>query len=135
MPDRLELSIIVRPVETGRREEFNALLSLANTGSDPISLNLAPLSSPSLALEIIDGRGDHVPLPPPPVPGGQSPAAELAPGRSHTVQFEGFLPQWVPGGLYRARLRYIYRPAAPSAHEWTGEAASDWAEFRVLGEA
>jgi hypothetical protein len=77
--------------------------------------------------------GTPVLMPPPPVPDGEVRTVEMAPGQGHTVRFTGFVPQWVPAGTYRIRLRYVYRPFAPSSREWTGQVVSDWAEFRIIG--
>lgn len=91
-------------------------------------VNLAPLSSPSLALELADERGEPVYLPPPPVPPAEVPLAPLAPGEWITVDFAGFLPAWTPPGRYRARFRYIPGTGVGRWHEsnhW-----SDWVEFQ-----
>ena len=132
MADRLEVRLSVQPAEARRREEMIAKGTLVNAEVEPLILSLAPLSAPSLALEIVDAQNSPVRLPPPPVPGGVVQTVELAPGESHTVQFEGFLPQWIPTGSYKVRLRYEYRPPQPSAREWTGQVVSDWFEFRIL---
>ena len=132
MANRLEARLTIQPAETRSQEAFVAVATLVNAGARPVTLNLAPLSAPSLALEIEDAQGAPVLLPPPPVPGGEVHTVELAPGQGYTVQFEGFVPQWVLVGTYRVRLKYVYRPAAPSPQEWTGQAVSDWAEFRII---
>lgn len=133
MSDHLEARLTVQPAETRPPEEFIAVGTLVNTGVEPMVLNPAPLSAPSLALEIVDAQGSPVLMPPPPVPGGEVTTVELAPGQEHTVQFAGFVPQWTPVGTYRVRLRYVYHPRAPSPREWTGYVASDWVQFRVMG--
>ena len=133
MSDHLETRLTVQPAETRPRDEFVAVGTLVNTGAEPLVLNLSPLSSPSLALEIVDAQGAPVLLPPPPVPGGEVRTVELAPGQGHTVRFAGFVPQWTPFGAYRARLRYVYRPRVPSPREWTGQVVSDWVQFRITG--
>jgi hypothetical protein len=133
MVDLLEARMAVQPTETRPREKFVAVGTLVNVGTEPVTLNLAPLSAPSLALEIVEAQGAPVLLPPPPVPGGEVRTVELAPGQGYTVQFAGFVPQWVPVGTYRARLRYVNRASAPPPREWTGQVVSDWAEFRIIG--
>ena len=132
MAERLEARLTVKPAEAHPREEFVAVGTLVNAGAEPITLNLDPLSAPSLALEIVEALGPPVLLPPPPVPGGEVRTVELAPGQGYTVRFAGFVPQWVPVGTYRARLRYVYRASAQSPGEWTGQVVSDWAEFRIV---
>lgn len=132
MAERLEARLTVQPAEARPREEFVAVATLVNAGTEPVTLNLAPLSAPSLALEIVEPQGTPVLLPPPPVPGGEVHTVELAPGQGYTVQFAGFIPQWVPVGTYRARLRYVYRASSPSLREWTGQVVSGWAEFRII---
>ena len=128
----LEARLTVRPGEARRREEFIAEGALVNVGDEGLVLNLAPLGAPSLALEIVDSAGSPVHLPPPPVPGAEVPRAEIMPGRSYTMKYPGFVPQWTPPGIYRARLRYTYRPASPAPREWTGLVVSEWVEFSIL---
>jgi len=105
-----------------------ARCALGNDGDEATTVNLAPLSSPSLALELADERGEPVHLPPPPVPSEDVPLKPLAPGEWITVDFARFLPAWTPPGRYRARFRYIPGTSAGRWHEsnhW-----SDWVEFQ-----
>jgi len=105
-----------------------ARCALGNDGDEATTVNLAPLSSPSLALELADERGEPVHLPPPPVPSEDVPLKPLAPGERITVDFAGFLPAWTPPGRYRARFRYIPGASAGRWHEsnhW-----SRWVEFQ-----
>ena len=83
-------------------------------------------------LEIVNAAGDPVHLPPPPIPGGESPIRELAPGENFVVWMDGFLPEWVPAGKYRTRLSYVFRPIDSMGQTWTGELVSGWAEFQVI---
>jgi hypothetical protein len=94
-----------------------------------LTLDLAPLSSPSLALEIVDAADAPLLLPPPPVPGRDVEHVTLAPGEQHAVEFRGFVPQWTKPGPYRARLRYL-GSTQPGAREPT-RIVSPWAEFRI----
>ncbi|MGH3024530.1 MAG: hypothetical protein ACRDNI_12805 [Gaiellaceae bacterium] len=127
----LTAEFTVEPRRTARREDLVARGGLQNRGDDPIELDPAPLSSPSLALEIVDASGSPVHLPPPPVPGGEAPLATLAMGERRPVEFAGFLPSWTPAGAYRARLRYVGLVAERNEPERTVEVVSDWAEFVV----
>ena len=105
-----------------------ARCALGNRGDEATIVNLAPLSSPSLALELANEHGEPVHLPPPPVPPADVPLAPLAPGEWITVDFAGFLPTWTPSGRYRARFRYI---PGTSGGRWSETNHwSDWVEFR-----
>jgi hypothetical protein len=127
----LEAQLTVRPRQSGRREEFVALVSLGNRGDETVSVNLAPVESPSLALEIVDAAGAPALLPPPPVPRSSATRVRLAPGERHALEYRGFVPQWFAPGNYRVRFRYRYRPATPERDEWTGELSSEWREFTI----
>jgi hypothetical protein len=105
-PTLLSAELVVEPA-FGRAEELTARGALLNTSADPLEINLDALSSPSLALEIVDAEGSPVLLPPPPVPQATPSRAELAPGGRHTVEYRGFVPHWTPSGSYRTRLRYV----------------------------
>src|SRR6266567_2660357 len=112
--------LTVRPERSSKREDFVAIATLVNRGSESVILNLAPLTSASLALEIVDEAGSPVRLPPPPVPGGPPQRASLAPGEGETLELPSFVPQWFPAGAYRARLRYVYEPSEHARNEWSG---------------
>ena len=105
----LTAELVVEPT-VGRAEELTARGTLVNRGADSVAVNLDALSSPSLALEIVDAEGSPVLLPPPPVPQATPSRAELAPGGRHTVEYRGFVPHWTPPGSYRTRLRYVDGP-------------------------
>jgi hypothetical protein len=127
----LEAQLTVRPRQTSRREEFVALVSLVNQGSEAVIINLAPVESPSLALEIVDASGAPALLPPPPVPRSSATRIRLAPGERHTLEYRGFVPPWFAPGSYRVRFRYKYRPTTSERDEWTGELLSEWEEFTI----
>ncbi len=132
MPGGIEAHLGIRPAATARVEEIVAHGALVNAGNDALTVNVVPLGSPSLALEVVDAGGSPVPLPPPPVPGGESRAIRLVPGQEYPVEYPGFVPQWTPPGEYRARLRYRYRPTTAAPGEWTGELTSEWVGFSIL---
>jgi hypothetical protein len=125
----LEAQLLVEPPVSSRREEFTARGTLVNRGSNAVRINLEPLGSPSLAVEIVDAEQSPVLLPPPPVPGGEPRRAELRPGERYSVEFAGFVPQWTPPGVYRARLRYVVGESGEQ--QWTGHLVSGWAEFVI----
>ena len=116
-------SLTIEPPEAAAAEEFVALCTLTNAGEEAISINVAPLSSPSLALEIVAADGAPVYLPPPPVPPSHPPMETLDPGKGTIAEFAGFLPSWIEPGAYRARFRYVAGPGEPIL--------SDWVEFRL----
>jgi hypothetical protein len=118
----LAARVTVTPAASRRPEDFVARCELVNTGSTIERVNLAPLGSPSLALEVVDAAGAAVGLPPPGVPGGPPPFDELAPGAGATAEFAAFLPQWEPPGAYRVRFRYVAGDV---------DLRSDWAELRL----
>jgi hypothetical protein len=126
----LEAELTVDPRKAARREELVARGALRNRGDEPVEVDLAPLGSPSLALEIVDEGGAPVRLPPPPVPGGEVREATVAAGEAVPVEFSAFLPTWTPAGAYRVRLRYLGVVGPPGR---TVEVVSDWADF-VVGE-
>lgn len=127
----LAAELTVEPRRTARRDELIASGGLQNRGSEPVEVDVVPLGSPSLALEIVDAAGDPVLLPPPPVPGGEVHRATLATHELWPVEFPGFLPSWTPPGAYRARLRYVGRVAKQNNPDRTIEVVSDWADFVV----
>jgi hypothetical protein len=129
----LEAELRVEPPTGARREDFTARGTLVNVGREPLTLELAPLSSPSLALEIVDADDAPLLLPPPPVPGREAEHVKLAPGETHTVEYSGFVPQWSKLGAYRARLRYLGR-TRPDAGE-PSRVVSPWAEFTIAEDA
>jgi hypothetical protein len=104
---------------------------LRNDEARTLDLNLAPLASPSLALEVVDAQGAPVLLPPPGVPGGAAERATVRAGGTHSLDYPGFIPSWIDPGRYRARVRTAYRPTTARADEWTGELVSDWVDFEV----
>ena len=131
MSNIMEAELTVRPKQTSMREEFVAIVSLVNRSSEMLIVNLAPLTSPSLALDIVDARGDTAPLPPPPVPGLPQTRIQLGSGERHVIEFNGFVPQWFAPGHYRVRLHYTNQPPTPEPNEWTGQVFSDWYDFTI----
>lgn len=127
----LAAELAVAPRRTVRREELVARGVLLNRGDDPVEIDLTPLGSPSLALEIVDAADAPVYLPPPPVPGGETHRVTLAPGERWPVEYAGFLPSWTPPGACRARLRYVGLVAAPNEPGRTAQVVSDWVKFVV----
>ena len=132
MTNRLAAELEVRPDRSARREDFVALGAIVNVGAERLLLNTAPLSSPSLALEVVDTNNAPVRMPPPGVPPLETPRLELDRGQRYLIEFANFFPQWEPAGVYRVRLRYRYRPANPLPDEWSGEVYSTWVQFTVL---
>jgi hypothetical protein len=90
---------------------------VTNTGMESIDVDLVELSSPSLALEIIDASGTPVRMLPPPTP-GRSRVVAIAPGERHTIPFRAFVPPSAPPGHYRVRFRYR-------------DARSDWVDLVI----
>jgi hypothetical protein len=114
----LVAGLTIDPPEAGTAEQFVAVCTVTNVGDEAVSINVAPLSSPSLALEIQDASGGPVYLPPPPVPPPDPPTAWLEPGQGTTAEFGGFLPSWTEPGAYRARCRYVAGPGEPIRSAW-----------------
>ena len=121
----LRVDLTIEPRTAGVPEAFTAVCSVVNAGESAEEINLAALSSPSLALELRAADGQPVYLPPPPVPSGEPPVEHLAPGDRHDASFAGFLPGWTEAGAYEARCRY--RSGAVNVH-------SQWVPF-TLAEA
>jgi hypothetical protein len=128
----LAAELRVEPATAARPEEFTARGKLFNVGREPLTLELAPVSSPSLALEIVDADDAPLLLPPPPTPRETVEQVTLAPGEEHAVEYGGFVPQSAKPGLYRARLRYLGR-THPDARE-PSRIVSAWAEFTLAGD-
>jgi hypothetical protein len=110
--------VTVTPGQATDAERFRAVCTLENTGSGPVQVNLASLSSPSLALEIVDADGAPVLLPPPPVPPAQPPIETVSAGARLVADFPAFLPAWTEPGRYRIRCRYVAGPDAIIVSEW-----------------
>jgi hypothetical protein len=128
----LAAELRVEPATAARPEEFTARGKLVNVGRESLTLELAPLSSPSLAIEIVDAEDSPLLLPPPPTPRQNVEQVTLAPGEEHAVEYGGFVPQSAKPGAYRARLRYLGR-TRPDAREPT-RIVSAWAEFTLAGD-
>jgi hypothetical protein len=124
--------VTVHPRTSSRPEKFVATVTLVHTGAGEALLNLAPLASSSLALEIRDSADNPVLLPPPPMLSGEKRRVAIGPGGSHHVEFPGFVPAWTPPGRYLVRFRYVYRSDRPAQNEWTGETISDWVDFEIV---
>jgi hypothetical protein len=88
-----------------RAEHTAAEGVLVNTGSEPMEVDLVELTSPSLALEVVDDTGRPVPMPPPPTP-GRPEMVVVTPGGRRSVPFRAFVPASAPPGRYRVRFRY-----------------------------
>jgi hypothetical protein len=128
----LEAELRVEPATAARPEELTARGTLLNVGPEPLTLELAPLSSPSLALEIVDADDAPLLLPPPPVPREEIEHVTLGPGEHHSVEYPGFVPQWTKPGSYRARLRYLGRVRGDDREP--SRIVSAWAEFAIVDE-
>lgn len=126
---RAELKVMADKVS--RPEELVAQATISNDGSEAVSINVVPLTSPSLCLELVDEQGNPTPLPPPSVPRELVRLHRLEPSDRHAEEFRGFVPSWTEPGRYRARLRYVSRNPDASPDEWTGELHSDWVHFEI----
>ncbi|HEX2196982.1 MAG TPA: hypothetical protein VHJ76_08670 [Actinomycetota bacterium] len=121
MTEPLRADLRVEPSSTERPEE---LVATADVRADvAVSVDLVPLRSPSLALELRDESGRPAPLPPPPVPGGAREVVELLPGGPRRVEWPGFVPSWFEPGRYEVRVAY-------RAGEL--ELTSDWVAFEIV---
>jgi hypothetical protein len=100
-----------------RAEDTAAEGVLVNTGAEPMEVDLVELTSPSLALEVVDAKGTPVLMPPPPTP-GRPEIVTITPGGRRAVPFRAFVPASAPPGRYRARLRY-------------GDARSGWIDLEI----
>ena len=118
----LGVALMIEPRAAAAPEAFRAVCTLTNTGESAEEINLAALSSPSLALEMRTATGEPVYFPPPPVPGPEPPLERLAPGVQKVVEFGGFLPGWTEPGDYEARCRYLSGQTS---------AYSDWVAFTL----
>ena len=119
MPLLLELALARTATGATRAEDTAAEGALVNTGTEPLEVDLVELTSPSLALDVIDDKGRPVLMPPPPTP-GRPEVILLAPGGRRSVPFRAFIPLSAPPGHYRVRLRY-------------GEARSGWVDLEIGG--
>ena len=99
-----ELSL---PAKARSAEEVVAVARLRNASNTHVQLDLWPLRSPSLTIEIRDASDQPVRLPPPPVPGGGQEQHELPPGGTIQLEYRNFLPPWIERGHYRVRFRYV----------------------------
>lgn len=120
---RLELDDRQAPVPG----ELSCTVTVGNEGDGEVFFNAARAAHPSLVLEVRDGKGEPVLLPPPTAPG----EAELgrgepiAPGASVTIEYAGFLDRSLPAGRYE--VRYVSHdeatggsPDDPLTSEWVG---------------
>ena len=82
-----------------------------------MTLDLVELTSPSLALEIVDERGRPLLMLPPPTP-GRPDLIVLSPGARRTIPFLAFLPPSAQPGRYRVRFR-------------CGLARSEWVDLEI----
>jgi hypothetical protein len=121
MAAELVARLLLEPVRATAPETFRAFAVLENVGERAVVISLTALSSPSLALEILNARGERLLLPPPGVPAGVHSTEELATGGVREIELGGFLPSWTEPGEYRARLRYV-AGAGSAVH-------SEWVEF------
>ena len=113
----LELALTAAATVAMRAEDTAAEGVLVNTGTEPAEVDLVELTSPSLALEVVDDKGRPVLMPPPPTP-GRPEMVVLAPGARRSVPFRAFVPPSAPPGRYRVRLRY-------------GDARSGWVDLKI----
>jgi hypothetical protein len=127
VPALLRATLTIEPHRAARPEELRARCELRNDGDEAAVVNLAPLSSPSLALELTDDHDEPVHLPPPPVPPAEVPLATIAPHERREVEFVGFLPSWIPPGHYRTRFRYV--PGTGQGRWLEGTLRSEWVDF------
>ena len=100
-----------------RAEDTAAEGVLVNTGPEPVEVDLVELTSPSLALEVVDDQGRPVLMLPPPTP-GRPEMVVVAPGGRRAIPFRAFVPPSAPPGRYRVRLRY-------------GDARSGWVDLKI----
>ena len=128
----LAAELRVEPATAARPEELTARGKLVNLGRESLSLELAPLSSPSLALEIVDADDVPLLLPPPPTPKENVEHVTLEPGEEYAVEYSGFVPEWTTPGAYRARLRYLGRTRTDAREP--SHIVSSWTEFAVAGD-
>jgi hypothetical protein len=117
VPLLLELALTRAAAGATRAEDTAAEGVLVNAGTEPVEVDLVELTSPSLALEVVDDGGRPVPMPPPPTP-GRPEMVLLAPSGRRSVAFRAFVPPSAPPGHYRVRLRY-------------GEARSGWIDLEI----
>jgi len=116
---QLHLTLEPSASEVRKAEGTGAEGVVVNDGDQPLEVDLVVLTSPSLALEIVDAKGAALPKLPPPTP-GRPELAVLAPGERRVLPFPRFLPPRTPPGRYRVRLRY-------------GDARSEWVDLEVGG--
>lgn len=128
----LAAELRVEPATAAGPQKLTARGKLVNVGHESLTLELAPLSSSSLGLEIVDADDVALLLPPPPTPTENVEHVTLEPGEEYPVEYRGFVPEWTKPGAYRARLRYLGR-TRPDAREPT-RVVSPWAEFTVAGD-
>jgi len=88
----LELALTAAATVAMRAEDTAAEGVLVNTGTEPAEVDLVELTSPSLALEVVDDQGRPVLMPPPPTP-GRPEMVVLAPGGRRSVPFRAFVPR------------------------------------------
>jgi hypothetical protein len=117
VPLLLEFALARTATGATRAEDTAAEGVLVNTGTEPVEVDLVEVTSPSLALEVVDDKGRPVPMPPPPTP-GRPEMITVAPGGRRSVPFRAFVPSSAPPGRYRVRLRY-------------GEARSGWINLEI----
>lgn len=113
----LELALTAAAPVATRAEDTAAEGVLVNTGTGPVEVDLVELTSPSLALEVVDDKGRPVLMPPPPTP-GRPEMVVVAPGGRRSVPFRAFVPPSAPPGRYRVRFRY-------------GDARSGWVDLKI----
>ena len=128
----LRAALALESEEVVRLEDLIVSCHLVNDGDTTATISLAPFSSPSLALEIVDEADEPVLLPPPPIPSAEVAVAVLRPGESWVQHFRGFVPSWTSAGRYRVRFRY--RPGIGGSRWVEGDRYSDWSDFRVQAE-
>ena len=106
------------PANARSPEEVVARVELRNRSAAPVQIDLWPLRSPSLTIEIRDASDQPVRLPPPPVPGGGQELQELPPDGTTQLEYRNFLPPWIERGHYRVRFRFVHSAASRVESAW-----------------
>ncbi|HKC53855.1 MAG TPA: hypothetical protein VKC33_04340 [Burkholderiales bacterium] len=114
----------LKPGDTRFRADF------VNASSEPATLNLHAASHPALALQVRDGKGEAILLPPPGAPEREDlePGSVIPPGQSVTLEYAGFLDRSLTAGEYRVRYFSKYSQLGGRRDD---PLVSEWVDFRV----